>query len=205
MDIRKARAPKGAVPSSFLAQQKEPIQSADMDEANTAQVTELDPYGGDIVIKEYMEFLEKNGISKDDVEAVLNALITEGTVSWGFTILGSVPAEFTVRPAWVDDCVSARLDKVASESARVSNVRFNNIVAECNLAATLTSFKDARYSIKTEEDFDEACERVRNLPFVIQNALVRKLAVFDRVLAVAMSDWAVANFTKPREEKSEQN
>lgn len=205
MDIRQAKAPKGAIPNSFLARQKEPIQSADVNAENAVQVEELDPYGGDAVIRGYMEYLEQNGVSREDVEAVLDALITSGTVSWGFEILGSVPAEFTVRPAWVDDCISARLDKIAQESGRVSNARYNNIVAEYNLAATLSTFRDEHYSVKTDEDLEEARERVGKLPFVIQNALVRKLAVFDRVLAVAMSDWAVANFTKPREEKSAQS
>ena len=36
------------------------------------------------------------------------------------------------------------------------------------------------------------------MPYITQNALVNALSLFDKALAVATSDWAVKNFTKPR-------
>ena len=165
----------------------------------------LEDYDGDVIISGYMEYLQKNDITEEDVKNVLDALLTSGNVQWTFTMFGSVPVSFSVRQAWVDDYIFEVLDKLRENGQFVSMVRYNNTVAECNLAASMTQFKDETYTVATREDLEKARERIQKLPYVIQNALVKKLAVFDRVIAVATSDWAVKNFMKPRQEKSEQS
>lgn len=205
MDIRSARPPKGSMPPRNVAPESKKMQSVDVGEQDTIVTNEIETYGGDLVIAGYMEYLEKNGISESDISDILEALITNGSVSWGFELLDRIPVEFVLRPAWVDDYITETLDKISSETARVSNLRYNNIIAECNLAASLAQYGDTRFIVKNREDMDAARERISRMPFIIQNALVKKLAVFDRVMAVAMSDWAVKNFMKPRQEKSEQS
>lgn len=205
MDIRSARPPKGSMPPRNVAPEKPEMRSVDVDEKNEITENEIETYGGDLVVAGYMEYLEKNGISESDIGDILEALIANGSVSWSFELLERIPVEFVLRPAWVDDYITATFDRLAGETARVSNLRCHNIIAECNLAASLARYGETSFVVRSEDDMDAARERVRKMPFIIQNALVRKLAVFDRVMAVAMSDWAVKNFMKPRQEKSAQS
>lgn len=205
MDIRKAKPPLGAMPPKNVAKEPEPTPSANVDENGEIAIDELDSFGGDLVIKGYLDYLEQNNIHKEDIIEAMDVLLTTGSVSWNFELFDRIPVNFIVRPAWVDTYITEVLDKLASDTPLVSKVRYNNIVAECNLAASITQYGDKNFAIRSEADMGEAREFVRQLPYVVQNALVRKLAVFDRLLAVATSDWAVKNFTKPRQEKSEQN
>ena len=208
IDIRNARTSKkfndtGTVPQEHIAPTKESKPIPDVDENGEVTIPMAANYDGDYVIAGYMEFLQKNGVTEEDVQNVLDALLTSGNVSWSFDLFERIPVTFVTREAWLDDYITEQIDDIASRSARVSNVRFNNLVAECNLAASLAQFRDEHYRIEKREDLEVARTRVQHMPHVIQNALVRKLAVFDRTLAVATSDWAVRNFTKPRQESSE--
>ena len=112
-----------------------------------------------------------------------------------------MPVEFRVRPSWVDDYILELIDRETADNERVSMMRYNNMVAVCNLAASMTAFKGETYRVETRDDFETARKRIQDMPYIIQNALVNKLAVFDRTIAVATSDWAIKNFTKPRKEK----
>lgn len=201
MDIREARTPVGTMPPRNVAPAHKPSPSADVDDKGETGVEELDSFGGDIVIKGYMEFLGRNGLGESDVTEAMEVLLTTGSISWAFDLFDRIPVNFIVRPAWVDNYISEIMDRISSESALVSNVRYNNIVAECNLAASLNKYGEKEFVIQGPEDMERAREFVRNLPYIVQNALVRKLAVFDRLLAVATSDWAIKNFMAPRKEK----
>lgn len=201
MDIRKARAPKGTMPPRHVAPETPKSQHADISEAGIPEIADIDQFGGDLVIKGYMDFLKENDISEDDIKAVQESLLTSGAVSWSFELFNKIPVEFSVRRAWTDDYIAKELDKLSSEVGKVSNVRFSNLVAECNLAASLSLYGEERFRIQGPDDMPKARERVRELAYVVQNALVRKLAVFDRVLAVSTSDWAVQNFINAPKEK----
>ncbi len=194
MDIRKARPPKGTLQPEHLAEENKESLHADISDSGAPELTDIDQFGGDLVIKGYVDFLKANDISEEDIKAVQDSLLTSGAVSWSFSLFDKIPVEFSVRRAWADDYIAQELDRLSNEAAKVSNVRFSNLVAECNLAASLSRYGDERYRINGPEDMASARERVRALAYVVQNALVRKLAVFDRVLAVATSDWAVRNF-----------
>lgn len=205
MDIRRAKPPLGTMPPRSVASEGKAPQGVNIDDKGEVVTEEIDFYGGDMVVKGYMEYLEKNNIHEDDISEVMEVLFTTGSVSWSFELFDRIPVTFVSRSAWVDNYISEILDKIASQSSIVSNVRFNNIVAECNLAASMSKYGDNSFSIAVETDMEAAREFVRQLPYVIHNALVRKLAVFDRLLAVATSDWAIKNFMKPRQEKSERS
>ena len=198
MDIRKAHKVSGAMPPRTSAVEKEPQKIADVNDKGDVTVED---FNGDAVCQAYMQYLNDNGISEDDVRNVQEALLTSENVSWSFDLFNKIPVVFEVRPAWIDDYIIEIIDNLASDNNRVSNVRYNNVVAECNLAASMKKYKDQDYVINSREDLDAARKRVQVLPFIIQNALVKKLSVFDRTIAVATSDWAIKNFMKPQQEK----
>ena len=208
MDIRLASrntgAPRGmkegTVPPGTLTEEKAARPVPEVDGEATIKGP-LEEFGPESVISQYLDFLHAHDITDDDIQDVLECLITSGNVSWQFKLFDRRPVEFRVRPSWVDDYILELIDREAADNERVSLMRYNNMVAVCNLAASMTAFKDETYRVETREDFEMARKRIQDMPYIIQNALVNKLAVFDRTIAVATSDWAIKNFTKPRKEK----
>lgn len=200
MDIRKAKRQKtGTVPPRSITPEKKVASVPAIDNDGVA-VAPMDMYGGDVVIAQYMEFLKENDITEEDITNVLSALITSGNVVWKFELLNQIPVEFQVRKSWLNDHILEVIDEETKGNEKVSMMRYNNMIAVCNLAASMTAYKDEQYRIDTKEDFAKARKRVQDMPYIIQNALVNKLAVFERVVAVAVSEWALKNFTKPRKE-----
>ena len=208
MDIRLASrntgAPRGmkegTVPPGTLTEEKAARPVPEVDGEATIKGP-LEEFGPESVISQYLDFLHAHDITDDDIPDVLECLITSGNVSWQFQLFDRLPVEFRVRPSWVDEFNLELIDREAADNERVSLMRYNNMVAVCNLAASMTAFKDETYRVETREDFEMARKRIQDMPYIIQNALVNKLAVFDRTIAVATSDWAIKNFTKPRKEK----
>lgn len=85
------------------------------------------------------------------------------------------------------------------ERLRPSNIaRFTDLIGTINLSGSLEKYGDKSFRTTTIEELKIVSDFLSSLPFVIQNKLVDELAVFDRVLVVATSDWAVKNFTEPR-------
>lgn len=193
MDIRQARKPVGTMPQRTETHVTESVKT-------TPPILEDKPE--DIVIQQYLDFLEKNEVSRDDIKRMLSTLLTEGTVSCSVQILQSIPVVFTTRPAWVDDYIISQVDDLArSVGASLSVARVNSFVALHNVAGSLTQYKDKLMPVHTEDDFNSNLEFVRSLPSAIHNALTKQLVVFERAVAVATSDWAVENFTAQSKEK----
>lgn len=190
----------GTVPPATLTEEKTSRPVPEVDGEATMKGP-LEEFGPESVIRQYLDFLHAHDITDEDIQNVLECLITSGNVSWQFQLFDRLPVEFRVRPSWIDDYILELIDKETTDNERVSLMRYNNMVAVCNLAASLTAFRDETYRIETREDFERARKRIQDMPYIVQNALVNKLAVFDRTIAVATSDWAVKNFTKPRKEK----
>jgi hypothetical protein len=78
---------------------------------------------------------------------------------------------------------------------------FTDLLNRHNLAGALTRMGDTAFSVKSPEDLQSALQYLGTLPFVTINALIRELAKFDKVVAVATSPWALENFTEPQSEK----
>lgn len=212
MDIRSASRPisgsfarsgaqaEGIVPPATVANEK-PVPTVPEVDGEAGIKSPLEEFGPESVIKSYLDFLHARNITDDDIRDALECLITSGNVSWRFELFDRIPVEFRVRPSWVDDYILELVDRETADNDRVSMMRYNNLVAVCNLAASMAAFRDETYRVETKEDFEKARKRVQDMPYIIQNALVNKLAVFDRTIAVATSDWAVKNFMRPRKEK----
>lgn len=190
----------GTVPPGTLTEEKAARPVPEVDGEATIKGP-LEEFGPESVISQYLDFLHAHDITDDDIQDVLECLITSGNVSWQFKLFDRMPVEFRVRPSWVDDYILELIDRETADNERVSMMRYNNMVAVCNLAASMTAFKGETYRVETRDDFETARKRIQDMPYIIQNALVNKLAVFDRTIAVATSDWAIKNFTKPRKEK----
>ena len=141
--------------------------------------------------------MEENDISKEDIFKVLDTIITSGEVYWQFELLGKIPVVFKMRPAWVNE----ELIKYIEREQPKTISRFSDIVSMYNLAGSLVNYKDKNYEVKAVEDLNNNISFIMSLPFIIQNRLVAQMAIFDRVIAVATSDWAIENFSKPLSEE----
>lgn len=148
-------------------------------------------------IQEYLRYLEEHDIHKEDILGVLDSIISTGNVYWSFNLFEKIPVTFKIRPSWVNDILVDRMDKLPPKTFS----KFSETVGCHNLAGSLVTYKDTSFNVDSKEVFEKSLEFVKNLPFIIQNHLIKKMAIFDRVVAVATSDWAVENFTPPQSEK----
>ena len=147
-------------------------------------------------IREYYEFLKTKDITDEDLISVLDTLVTSGSVKWAFQLFNKINVEMAVRPAWVNTFILGEVERVAPKTF----ARFTDLTSIYNLAGSLVKYGDQSFSHETEEEIKSNYQRINKLSFIIQNKLIQQLAVFDRLLAVATSDWALENFTEPQSE-----
>ncbi len=153
------------------------------------------------VIEEYIRFLESNGVLEEHIHAALDNLLTTGQFMWQFTLFDKIPVVFKVRPSFVNTLVIAAVE---NENPRTVSF-FQDLVNNSNLAGSLYKYNNIVLDASTEESFQESKMFISKLPYVIVHRLIKELTIFDRLIAVATSDWAVENFTKPQPEDSEPN
>lgn len=148
-------------------------------------------------IQKYLDYFETLGITKNKIFEILDTLLTKGEVLWAFKLLNRIPVVFRLRPAWVND----ELLKVLDERPSKTLVGFTEIISKYNLAGSLQTYDSTGISVKTKEELDSALLFIGSLPYIIRAHLVKQLSIFDRVMAVATSDWALENFSLPQQGK----
>lgn len=200
MDIRDVSKPRGIIsPKSVTEADRSRLQVTQPEETTALVSSSGDKE--DAVMQQFREYLTRHGVSDDDILRVLAALVSGGVVKWQFNLYEKIPVGFSIRPAWVNDYVIREIDRASSEiPGGMSMARVHSIVAMHNLAGSLTRYQERDWEITSPEDLEKNLTFVRGLPYVIQASLVDQLAVFDRCVAVATSDWAVKNFTTPRKD-----
>lgn len=179
------------------------LRVAETDPNGKASVRELN--AEDLVVQQYMEFISQHGLTESDVADIQKSILETGNVCWSFDLFDRIPVELVLRKTWIDNEIIKAVDVATSEELRMSQLRFNNLVAEYNLAGSMTRYGDKTFEITDKKSLSDSLEFVHNLPYVIKNTLVNKLAAFERAVALAVSDWALKNFTTPRKESSEQS
>lgn len=192
--------PQGTVPPSAVSSVN-PGHSGDTtisneSESPPSEIKDYEPQE-DEVITSYLDYLKEHDISKTDVFSVLESILTVGEVYWQFDLLGKVPVVFKMRPAWINDKLMEKLDHDPPKS----QARFISLVNTYNLAGSLVKHGDYQVEVATSEDLEANLNYINNLPYIIQNRLVKQMAIFDRVIAVATSEWAIENFTEPLSEE----
>ena len=161
-----------------------------------------DDFEGNGLIQEYMTFIEDHGVTKDDVFHLLESIMTTGYLEWETSInKGRTPVIFRMRPVWAEDVIAKNIDKLSSDK-NLSMARFSNVLRMLNLAASMVQFGERKFDVDNEEAFDASVEFIKSLPYPVFAAVTTQLAVFDRAIAVATSEWAMKNFTEPRKENS---
>lgn len=202
MDIRNAKRPaKGTAPSRMTtsAEQSSTKLTPTVNEDGTLN-TPPEGINEDMILRENWEYLKEHGITEKDLKDLLDSILTTGNVSYDFTLFDKIPVTFKIREGWVDDLIIDKIDEITAAKGKVSALRYTNLVAEMNLAASLLRFGDSKFSAEDEESFENNLKFVRRLAFVYRNRLIEKLAVFDRAVTIATSDWALKNFTHPPKE-----
>ena len=209
MDVRRASKPRivstpqlGTMPPKMSATQEGPLPTEGVIPEATMEPTSISgaptPQANDNMSNEVIEahraYLKERSIDDDTIMAVLDMLLSGNAVLWQFELLGKIPVTFRVRPQWVDKHLIEQLEKT-----QPSNIaRFTDIVGTINLSGSLERYGTTTFRLEDIDDLNEVTKFLGSLPFVIQNKLVNELAIFDRVILVATSDWAVKNFTEPR-------
>jgi len=202
MDIRNFNKPSGKGEGTvndnmLISDSQEGAASNNQDNTSPSSVENPEVnITSEEVLEEYLSFLKENGFDKDDIQEALDSIITQGTVVWEFDFLNKVPVVFRMRPYWVNEEILKKLEQ--DKPTIYSN--YTGILSKYNLAGTIHSYNGKEVFDGTLDSYKEALKFVEQLPFIVQARLVDKLSVFDRLVAVATSDWAIENFTNPQQE-----
>ena len=148
----------------------------------------------------YKKFLLDNKISIKEMEEVLDTIVTDGEVIWTFQILGKIEAAFIMRPTWANEIVIRKLELEAPSTY----ARFVNVLNIYNLAGSLYLYGKKKFSPANEDDLNEVMLFLNKLPYPVFLKLIDQLVIFDRLIAVATSQWAIENFSTPPLDVSEQ-
>lgn len=198
MDIRNAKRPeKGTAPSRL---QTAPKAEEKLTPTVNSDGTLNEPPSGiseDLILRENWEYLKEHDITEEDLKNILDSILTTGNVQWEFKLFDRIPVIFKIREGWVDDLIIDRIDELTADKGKVSALRYTNLVAEMNLAASILRFGDRTFNATDEASFSENLNFIRALAFIHRNRLIEKLAVFDRAVTIATSEWSLKNFTKP--------
>jgi len=108
-----------------------------------------------------------------------------------------VEGEFTIRPDWVRQVVIRKMEEQAPKTV----ARFTDTLNRYNLAGSLVQFSNNRFTVETEEDLNAVLVFIGKMPFITVSLLIGELVKFDKLITVAMSPWALENFTEPQSEK----
>jgi len=101
---------------------------------------------------------------------------------------------------WVNELLVKALEEESPKTVAL----FSEIVAKYNMAGSLVAFGDNKYDVSTKELYYDNMNRVACMSYTVYAVLVKQLALFDKLLSVATSDWAIENFMKPPLEESVQ-
>lgn len=201
MDIRNATRPSKGNSTEMLLT---PVKDSDNTTAPFNEDGSLniipEELGTDMIMVESWKYVKENGLTESDLNNLLDSLLTTGNVAWDFKLLDRIPVTFKVRESWVDDMIIERIDDLTAHSDKVSALRYNNLVAEMNLAASMIRFGDHNADTSTKTGFKDNLKFIQQMAYIYRNRLVNKLAVFDRAVSIATSDWALKNFMPPLSE-----
>jgi hypothetical protein len=178
MDVREFTKPSGTVAAGTVP---------DTIETPKQQATDLVA-----PVDEMLEYLRAVGIKDQDIFNILDTILTEGTVVWNFKVLNKIPVVFQMRTAWMNEILVKALEDEAPKTV----ARFSDIVAKHNMAGSLIKYNSNEVPVGTPDEYYANMDAVAQLPHTIYTILVKQLSIFDKVVAVATSTWALENFTK---------
>lgn len=144
-------------------------------------------------VDETLEYLKEEGITEEAIFSILDTMLTTGTVVWDFKVFEKIPARFQMRPAWINEILIKALEDEAPKTV----ARFSDIVAKYNMAGSLVAYNNEEFKVTNKDEYYINMERTHNLNYAVYSVLVKQLALFDKVISVATSTWAIENFTKP--------
>jgi len=201
MDIRKATKGAGTpVPLMKATTLKgEEVQSLDTDNTKGMDTITTPAEAAETnqdYISKLREEMGLEGYTDKDYFEILDTVITQGDYEWKFSILGKIECLFHIRPDWVQQSAIKEVERVTPKTL----ARFTDIVNRYNLAGALLQMGGKRFTVEMDSDLDAVLTHIGKLPFAVVNLLVSKLVTFDRLVAIAMSPWALENFIEPQSE-----
>ena len=147
-------------------------------------------------INKQLEYFETLGITKTKLFELLDTLLTKGDVNWSFTLMRKIPVIFRLRPAWVND----ELVKILDETPTNTMIGFTEQISKYNLASSLKMYNNIGIDIQNKGDLENALNFIGKLPYIVKAHLIKELSLFDRIIAVATSDYFIENFSTPQQE-----
>ena len=135
----------------------------------------------------YEEKLKQHGITKEEAEEIIDALMVDGEYRKTYAITSKYNITFKTR---LMEDQNRALSAIENQGPQYPTT-VGNIVAEHNLAASVTRFRDIDFS---KVEMRKRLEWVRKLPDTVARLLASKLAKFDEMIMDVLDEGAIENF-----------
>jgi len=149
-------------------------------------------------IKDYKEFLKKQGITEDKATVIVDDLLTKGAYQETFHLSKSISLDLRTRSQ--SDLI--RLQTAMKVQRPIYDDAIDELVTRYNMAASLVRYHKTSFAFpessadtkKVEELFEQRLLYVENLPAPVFSAISSKLAKFDWVVMAVMQEGVAENF-----------
>ncbi|RLI87362.1 MAG: hypothetical protein DRP01_02035 [Archaeoglobales archaeon] len=135
----------------------------------------------------YEQRLSRLGVGLEEAAKIVDTILSQGHYEREFTI--GRRHSVTFRTRGVED--QERLQESIENQVPRYALTVNEMTARHNIAGSLAEFGGKRY---TADEFKKAYAATGKMSLAVFNALVERLARFDRIMYTVLSEGAVENF-----------
>lgn len=135
----------------------------------------------------YAERLKAVGITPEEAAEIVDSLLERGYYERTFRLTKKHNVTLRSRTLEAQETMQGVIEHDAPQYA----ITINETISKYNLAASLAEFRGKKFAV---EDMRNTLEFVKNLPLPVFTAMVNRLAKFDVIMNVVLSEGVVENF-----------
>jgi hypothetical protein len=135
----------------------------------------------------YVERLKAVGITPEEAAEIVDSLLEKGYYERPFQLTKKHAVTLRSRTLEAQEVMQGVIEHDAPQYA----ITINETISKYNLAASLAEFRGRKFPV---EDVRNTLTFVKALPLPVFTAMVNRLAKFDAIMNVVLSEGVVENF-----------
>lgn len=141
--------------------------------------------------KTWEQKLKEHDINKEEAFKIIDAMLTKGFYERTYQLTKKTAVTFRTRSFEHQEIVQRAIENDAPQYMGTVSL----LMSKYNLAASLIRVGKTTFERGEDgKDYTQAFKFLSKLPYMVFNALIQKLAKFDRLVLTVMDEGALENF-----------
>lgn len=170
---------------------------------NEAELKNDSPEGVDKALQSALDFVEQapektweqqlkeHGINKEEAFKIIDAMLTQGFYERTYQLTSKTTVTFRTRSFEHQEIVQRAVENESPQYMGTVSL----LMSKYNLASSMTRMGKTKFERGEDgKDYAQAFKFLSKLPYMVFNALIQKLAKFDRLVLTVMDEGALENF-----------